>query len=89
MTHQPTNQQSIINNWVCDQFLNTYLAMSDLFGISCSNEDVPVTKKVNDGSSLSLVNCATILAGNDTLISPVTFTIHLVYDTSNALLTIT
>lgn len=48
-----------------------------LFGSNCSSDDVPVMKKVNDGISLSLVSCDMMLAGNDTVISPVTLTMHL------------
>ena len=54
-----------------------HLIIRALFGMICSSEDIPFTRKFSWGALSASDNTDTILAGNDTATSPVTFTIHL------------
>ena len=54
-----------------------HLIIRALFGMICSSEDIPFTRKFSWGALSASDNTDRILAGNDTATSPVTFTIHL------------
>lgn len=51
--------------------------MSDLFGRICSRDAVPLIWNAKGGGLVDSDKKGTTLAGNDTVISPVTFTMHL------------
>ena len=57
--------------------ISIYLDMSDLFGRICSRDAVPLIWNAKGGGLVDSDKKGTTLAGNDTVISPVTFTMHL------------